>query len=89
MRELLLERREIAGEERSLRCRYSILVGELRVGSFACESYGVKIEEESTGETALAADLTVSAQRIDELMELLVGGQVTPAGLEDVLSDWL
>ena len=34
-------------------------------------------------------DLTVSAQRIDELMELLMDHQVGPAGLRDVVEDWL
>ena len=89
MRELLLEDREIGGEKRKLRCRYSILVGEIPVGNFSCESYGVKIEEQRTGETAQFPDLTVSAARIDELMERLVRNEVTPAGLEDVISDWL
>lgn len=89
MRELLLENREIVGGQKTLRCKYSILVGELPVGDFFCESYGVKIEEEQTGATAQFPDLTVSAQRIDELMEILIRSGVTPAGLADVIADWL
>ena len=89
MREMVLDTREMAGEERKLRCKYSVLIGEFPVGNFSCESYGVKVEEEETGEAACFPDLTVSAQRIDELMELLVRNEVTPTGLEDVIADWL
>ena len=89
MREMVLDTREMAGEERKLRCKYSVLIGEFPVGNFSCESYGVKVEEEETGETACFPDLTVSAQRIDELMELLVRNEATPTGLEDILADWL
>ena len=86
---MLLETRTVEGEESSLRCRYFVLVGEKQVGRFFCEAYGVKIENEATGESAEFPELTVSAQRIDELMELLVRNGVTPVGLEDVIQDWL
>jgi len=89
MRELLLESREVTGEGKRLRCRYLILVGEKKIGDFSCEDYGVKVVNEATGESAEFPDLTVSAARIDELMELLVRNGVTPAGLEDVIADWL
>lgn len=89
MRELLLESQEVEGEERKIFCRYFIIIGEKRVGDFSCEAYGVKIVNEETGESAEFPDLTVSAGRIDELMELLVHHGVTPAGLEDVIADWL
>ncbi len=89
MRELLLDTKTVEGEEKTLRCRYMILVGEKRVGSFACEAYGVKIVDEEMGESVEIPDLTVSAQRIDQLMEQLVKGGVTPAGLADVVADWL
>ena len=49
----------------------------------------MKIEDERTGESAEFPDLTVSVRRIDELMELLVRNGVTPAGLGDVIQDWL
>lgn len=89
MREMLLDIRDVEGEGASLRCRYYVVVGEKQVGRFFCEAYGVKIEDEGTGESAEFPDLTVSAGRIDELMSLLVRNEVTPAGLEDVIRDWL
>lgn len=89
MKELLLDSNVVEGEEASLTCRYIILVGEKKIGSFSCEAYGVKIVNEQTGESAEFPDLTVSASRIDELMNLLIRNGVTPVGLEDVISDWL
>ena len=89
MVEMLLDSKSIEGETKHLRCRYLLTVGEKQVGRFACEAYGVKIEDELTGESVTVPDLTVSAARIDELMELLIRNEVTPAGLEDVIADWL
>ena len=89
MREMLLDTRPVEGERGRLRCRYLLTVGEKQIGSFACEAYGVKIEDELTGESVSVPDLTVSAARIDELLERLIRNEVTPAGLEDVLADWL
>ncbi len=51
--------------------------------------YGVKIIEKNSGEQAMAFDLTTKAQRICELVEKLSRNCVTPAGLMDVLADWL
>ena len=41
------------------------------------------------GEEASVTNLTVSAGRIDQLMELLVRNGVTPVTLRDVVEDWL
>ena len=41
------------------------------------------------GEEASVPNLTVSAGRIDQLMELLVRNGVTPVTLRDVVEDWL
>jgi hypothetical protein len=68
---------------------YSILVDQVEAGAFTCECYGAQVTSRATGEQARAPDLTVSARRIDELMELLVRGQVGPIHLGDVVEDWL
>ena len=68
---------------------YAILVDELDVGPFACESYGARVTNRSTGDRAEVANITVSATRIDQLMELLVRNQVGPVHLGDVVEDWL
>ena len=68
---------------------YAILVDELNVGSFTCESYGAQVTSRSTGDRAEVPHITVSATRIDQLMELLVRNQVSPIHLGDVVADWL
>ena len=90
MRELLIDTREtedLRGASRKY--TYSILVDEMNVGAFSCESYGVKITERETGHTAMVSHVTTSIPRIDELVELLIRNQVTPTSLRDVIDDWL
>ncbi len=89
MRELFLETVELADQTGAVRrYDYSILIGEMDVGSYACESYGVKVSEQGGGQ-ACVPNITCSASRIDELSSLLVRNGVTPTALHDVLSDWL
>ena len=68
---------------------YAILVDELNVGAFACESYGAQVTSRATGDYSRVRNITVSASRIDQLMELLVRNQVGPVHLKDVMEDWL
>lgn len=89
MREWIVDTRELQGETSTYRYTYSILVDEMDVGRFCCESYGVKIRDERSGQTAVVAHVTTSIPRIDELMELLIRNGVTPTGLRDVIDDWL
>lgn len=89
MRELFLETVELTDQAGAVRrYDYSILVGEMDVGSYACESYGVKVAEQG-GEQACVENITCSASRIDELSGLLTRGGVTPTALRDVVLDWL
>lgn len=68
---------------------YAILVDELDVGRFACESYGACVTSKATGERAVVPNITVSVPRIDSLMELLIRNDVSPVHLRDVVDDWL
>lgn len=68
---------------------YSILVDQVEVGAFSCESYGVSVTSRITGERAAVPNITVSVPRIDELVEKLVRNQVGPIHLRDVVDDWL
>lgn len=68
---------------------YAILVDQVDVGTFSCESYGVSVTSRATGERADVPNITVSVPRIDALMELLVRNQVGPIHLRDVVDDWL
>jgi len=90
MKELTVAQRQATDETgREHTYDYAILVGEMPVSSgFSCESYGVRIREEG-GDCEQVPHITVSAGRIDELMELLVRNTVTPCTLRDVVEDWL
>ena len=89
MRELFLQTLILPDESgREHSYDYSILIGEMDVGPFFCESYGVRVAERG-GAEASAPHVTTSAARIDELSELLLRNAVTPATFHDVLADWL
>lgn len=75
-----------AGNQR--RFHYFLTVDQEQTPRLSCENYGVRIEEEH-GDAAAVPGITTSAKRIDELMTLLVDNQVGPAGLADVIADWL
>ena len=89
MRELFLQTLTLpdeSGKQRSY--DYSILIGEMDVGPFSCESYGIRVAERG-GTEASAPNITCSAARIDELSELLLKNEVTPTTFHDILADWL
>ena len=62
-------------------------IGELG-GGLSCESYGVKVAGPD-GEEASVPNITVSVERIDQLLELLRRNCVSPVTLRDVVLDWL
>ncbi len=89
MRELFLQTLTLPDESGAIRSYdYSILIDEMDVGPYACESYGVRVVEQG-GAEASAPHVTCSAARIDELSELLLRNAVTPTTFHDVLADWL
>lgn len=70
------------------RFHYYLTVDQVESPRFACENYGVRIAEEA-GDEACCPALTTSAARIDQLLTMLVDNKVGPAGLADVVADWL
>ena len=89
MRELFLQSLDLPDETGTIHSYdYSILIDEMDVGLYACESYGIRVAERG-GAEASVPHVTCSAARIDELSELLLRNGVTPTTLNDVLSDWL
>lgn len=89
MRELFLKQLTLTDEKGQLRdYDYFITIDEMDVGRFACESYGIRIEEQG-GSQAAVRNITSSIARIDELSELILRNAVTPTTLSDVVSDWL
>lgn len=72
----------------ALTLRYYLLTGEDTSGA---ARYGAEIRAEGRdGKTAARVfDITVSHEKIQELLRLLEGGCVTPETLSDVVQDWL
>ena len=68
--------------------QYYLLSQSIDTGQLCCEDYGVCIEDEQHHVTCIPS-ITTSATRIDQLISLLVEHLVGPAGLEDVIADWL
>lgn len=67
---------------------YFLTVDTVDTGRFCFEDYGVRVTEPEV-DSVCVPSLTTSAVRIDELLTTLVDHTVGPAGLEDVLADWL
>lgn len=90
MRELFVETRTARGEDgKAHQFDYYVVIGEMEVGGrFSCESYGAKVVERG-GDVAVIPNITVNIARIDSLMDLLTRNQVGPAGMGDVVADWL
>lgn len=81
-----LERRPRALEHR---WRYGLLVEDIEVEGFHCESYGVVVTDDLTGETGRCRHITVNAKEALELLSALAQNAVTPVTLMDVVEDWL
>ncbi len=71
------------------RWRYGLLVEDIEVDGFHCESYGVVVTDDLTGQQGWRRHVTVNAQDAMELLALPVRGGVTPTTLGDVVEDWL
>ena len=88
MRELWVGTNSICVEGEEFRCEYYILVGETG-GCFPCESYGLKVLLTERGESAEVYDISLNAEKIQDLANLLCRNMVTPCTLLDVVQDWL
>ena len=67
---------------------YFLVVDMVETDCFCFENYGVRITENERN-TACVPALTTSAERIDQLMTVLVDNRVGPVGLRDVIEDWM
>ncbi len=87
--EIKIASRHCVDQEGNPRCfHYFLTIHQEETPSLFLENYGVRIAEELGEDTAIPS-ITTSATRIDELMTLLVDNRVGPAGLSDVIADWL
>ena len=87
--EMKIAVRQYRDQEGKNRCfHYFLTIDQEETPLLFCENYGVRICEENGAECVIPA-ITTSAVRIDELMTLLVDHAVGPAGLADIVADWL
>ena len=75
-----------AGRPRS--CTYHILIKDI-TEPIQCESYGVRITVDQTGERKELPDITVLPDAVLKLVQQLAEGGVTPCTLRSVVEDWL
>lgn len=69
--------------------RYALLVDDIEVEGFRCESYGIMVREPNTGEEALVRHITVNASEAWELLDTVARSAVSPVTLADVVEDYL
>lgn len=69
--------------------RYGLLTEDVEVDGFCCESYGIVVTNELTGESARCRHITSNDQEALELVKTLARNAVTPKTLLDVVEDWL
>ena len=90
MRELQFDSLSLHDENgRQRRYDYSIIIDEMDLGSYSCESYGLQVREPESGLVCAVPHITCSISRIDELCALVVRHGVSPTTLRDVVNDWL
>lgn len=73
---------------RPLSCTYHILIKDI-TEPIQCESYGVRITVDQTGERKELPDITVLPGAVLKLVQQLAEGGVTPCTLRSVVEDWL
>ena len=89
MTEHMVAARQWADEAgRTLESRYYLTIDPVEVQGFVFEIYGVRITRDDGTETEVPG-LTMSANRIEKLIQLLSENQVGPDSLADVIADWL
>lgn len=71
-----------------LSCTYHILIREFSP-TISCESYGIRVTLDQTGESESIPDITVLPAQITALAQQLAQGGVTPCSLRSVVEDWI
>ncbi len=89
MRRVPVATRVVADEQGQERCfRYDLIIDVEECASFVGENYGVGVLEPG-GDDVVIQGITFCANRIDELLTLLVDGVVSPTTARDIVADWL
>lgn len=68
---------------------YALLVDDIDVDGFRCESYGIMVYDADRGEKAAVRHVTVNATEALELLNTVARLAVSPVTLRDVIEDYL
>lgn len=89
MREFLIGKNSgNSGNGKRVTCEYTVVIHD-ECEDLPCEYYGIRITLVETGEMEEIRDITMSADQIFEIGELLMKNTVTPCTHQDVIADWL
>ena len=84
MEKYLITTRHELTERRKLTLQYYLLAEHMDGGT---DQFGIMIRAREEGYSALAQSISRDGLEILRLIERLADGTVTPAGLQDILSD--
>lgn len=68
---------------------YALLIENIEVDGFHCESYGILVCEPNTGEEAAVRHITVNASEALVLLNQVARLAVSPTHLREVVEDYL
>lgn len=71
------------------RWRYALLVEDIEVDGFHCESYGILIVDQNSGAETAVRHITINATQALELLNMTARLAVSPSTLNDVVEDFL
>lgn len=68
---------------------YALLVEDIEVDGFHCESYGILVRDPDTKEEATVRHITVNGSEALALLSTVARSAVSPVTLRDVVEDYL
>lgn len=68
---------------------YTLLVEDIEVDGFHCESYGIMVKDPDAGEEAVVRHITVNGTEALTLLNTVARLAVSPSTLGDVVEDYL
>lgn len=68
---------------------YALLVEDIEVDGFHCESYGILVRDPDTGEEATVRHITVNGSEALALLNTVARSAVSPVTLKDMVEDYL
>lgn len=76
-------------ETRPKRWHYALLIEDIELDGFQCESYGLCVRDLETGEETTARHITVNGPEALAVLDAVARLEVSPVTLRDVVEDYL